>query len=368
MPGDPLPDDELGRHLERRVSAGPLTTDERADVIRAARLEATATRRSRWVPRLATAAVAVVLVVFVVVGTRILPLPAEAIPPPTSIAAGSARPSASPMATAGDSPADPRSLHVYSAQELSDMIGDQDRVNETVLARADIQLIRTGPIRCQPPAPCRSAFLADVNGKNVVSLTWSEVAQHQGDSYGGRWWATVGFISGSAPYAFRLHDDSVELLGPVSLMSDNSAFDLPGVRALDDLEVSDVVYPVDGWLSQATGCPPGPGDGWGQSPQPPTMDGYCGGSWISGTEAAATPVNPFDSRGLNAPFGSYDEFAVNPHYPPDRVSYGEARRAIYLVRNVGCPYEESENGRCPVWRIVGRLDAGDGQVAVPGST
>ncbi len=362
----PLTDAELQEALERRVAFEQLDADDRADIIRAARLRALATggpspfgRIAAWVA--GVAAVAVLLVVaapMVLSPPRASPAPGTAQASPATFA-----PSSVPSASALPSP-DVSALRIYSAQQLSDMIGTPQRIGTVALAHARISPMRTGQIGCMPPDACNVAFLADVSGRNVVSVGWRPALNGEGTRYEDgtgvvRWLTPLSLPTEAGLFAFRVLSDSVEYLGPVvETPTGETVWTVSDIKGGDHPEPSDEVYAVAGWLVQTSpvSCPAPPDLGSNSD-----LSYYCGGSWIT-----PDPTRSIISRsgnamvfrlifddGLHVQHGAYDEFAVAP--AADDLG-AVPRFATYLIRPAGCPVDVM--GDCPVWRMLGRLEPG----------
>lgn len=356
-----LDDDGLRLGLERRVAAAPLTDSVRTELLRAVRVQLTTRGQRPWRPWLrwsltagAAAAVLVLLVTPLLLrGPRTTPPPGASVRPASSAAstpAASVEPTEQPISAP----------EIFSAQQLSDMIGDPQWIGTVALAQAELGYMMTGEIGCRPPDPCRSAVLGGVSGHNVVAIGWRPALEGEGTRYvddsGVHWVVPVNSPAEPGVGAFKVLSDSVEYLGPVVDAAGETVWTVADLRTVEQGGPSDEVYAVAGWLVETSPVPcPGPPDL--QSSH--DLSYYCGGSWIT-ADAIRTVTHEsanlssyrlvFDD-GLHIQHGAYDEFAVGPSY--DDLG-AVPRYATYLIRPAGCP--PNVMGDCPVWRMVGRLD------------
>ncbi|MEO6349578.1 MAG: hypothetical protein ABIP53_02915 [Candidatus Limnocylindrales bacterium] len=351
----PMADDELRVHLSRRVESRELDGRERRELLSAVhdRPKTSALRGwFGWASTAAAAAVAIVLAV-VVIGGRPMPA-ASPTPDQSDVAAGlTASPSASALSRA--------SIAVFTAQELSNMIGSE-RVGDVVLANARIHVTGTDLKLCGPPGPCRMAVLEDVSGPNLVAMGWRNADEGDGtreeDENEGRWITRVSVPADSGLFAFRILEEAVEYLGPVlKTVAGDIVRSVGDIQAGENSHASDVVFPVHGWLVRAAGpisCP---------APQRliegehPDLRWYCGGGGYLSAEPVRTlqqlgenSIGFITPDGLRAQNGAYDEFAPNP----DSDDQGSIpREGVYLVRSAGCPAVTLD--QCPVWSMIGRV-------------
>lgn len=357
-----IDDEALRDQLRRRVASGSLTEDARDQILGAVAAERTASHSTgalaanlgRWVG-VAAAALSLILVAAVV-----LKPPVGQAPPASSLHPGSAAaspPSASVSPTSGAPSTQPASEpHVFSAQELSDMIGG-DRVGDVVLGEARLVQNTVEPKVCPPPEPCReAALLAEVSGRNVVAVGWRTAPEGTGtrveDEKGVRWLTRLGVPTQSGLFAFSILTDAVEFLGPVVKTLDRQiAWAVVDVQAGDGEHPSNL-YVVEGWLVQTppVSCP-APND-YGPDT---SMAYWCGGSFITQTRVATYSSERgvlLDPGGLHVQWDAYDEFAESPL--DDGLRGAEPRFGTYLVRSAGC--HPVTAGDCPVWSMLGRID------------
>jgi hypothetical protein len=346
----PISDRELAAHLERR-SADRLTVVQRqtmlSDVARAKGGE----RRWTFRPAMLVAPIAAALILAVLLYPLFLTI---GWPPVASPSGPGASATTSPSALPGSPPAATPS--VYSAQQLSDMIGDPDWIGQIVLAQVRIGHMMAPPVNaCSVPlGPCTVAFLADVTGKSVVDVGWRDAANGQGhrvdDGAAVRWVQLVAVHEELGLKAFKIQAESVQYLGPVVAHGNDPIWLVAQVPVGAPDEASDDLYAVDGWLLETiiASCPAPNDYGPGTS-----LEYWCGGSFLIGSNASAPQVSDvFDLGGLHVQGGAYQEFAPDPSL--NRGEGTEPRRATYLVRQAAC--QPVVAGECPVWRMVGRLD------------
>jgi hypothetical protein len=253
-------------------------------------------------------------------------------------------------------------ITIYTAQQLSDMIGDPAWVGHTVLAQAQLLVVRgyyTGP--CTPPDPCAAAKLVGVSGPSIVTIGWRDTVEGQGTlyfaDYGSQWLTPLTLPTDRGVFAFKVAADSVEYLGPARRLPDGSAFSPPDVPASAASAPADDVYVVSGWLAYSApthlNCPLPP-DQLGSGDHP-DMSWWCGGSWLNQDDERASG---WAMGGLHAQLDAYQSFAPQPAYEPLGEAGGIAgvpEQGTYLVRPAGCNPDTMDGG-CPVWRMVGRLD------------
>jgi len=145
-------DDELRAALSRRVSRS-LSTDQRNDIIRSARLAAGEPAAAPLLPRLGGLVVGMtaLLVLAVVVAPILLAPPSQVAQSPSgAIGQRTSAPASEAATTEQPSPiATTGRLPIYSPQQLSDLIGDTRWVGETVLADLPAAAIQHDP--CASP-------------------------------------------------------------------------------------------------------------------------------------------------------------------------------------------------------------------------
>jgi hypothetical protein len=92
---------------------------------------------------------------------------------------------------------------------------------------------------------------------------------------------------------------------------------------------------------------------------------WCGRSWLTGDQEYTVDPNQSSYSlvldGIHVQWDAYDNYAVQPVTEGPRGA--QPRQGTYLVRSAGCP--PAVMGDCPVWRMVGRLDATEAPVATP---
>jgi hypothetical protein len=351
-----LDDTDLREQLDRRVRSSALGHDEREEILGAVAAARMAPHRAslwsggRWLG-FAAAALSVILVAVVV-----FKLPTTE--PPAAITPGTSSPAISAPATAPPAsmqPTEPPTSEprVFSAQDLSDMIGG-DRNGDVVLANVQIAEMGTDPKRCPPPNACNDAALADVSGPNTVAIGWRTAAEGKGTLYGDgtsvRWITRVLPPAESGLFAFRILADAVEYLGPIVATADGEiVWNVGDIKTGEHDDLTNDLYAVDGSLVQTPPVPcPGPPD--------TDMDYWCGGSFITSTRVetySSEQGDLLDPGGLHVQGGAYEEFALTP--VRDAQGGGEPRPGTYLVRSAGC--HPLTAGKCPVWSMVGRLDS-----------
>ena len=320
----PISDQELQRHLARRTSKA-MPADDREDVL-AAVASARARPRFSWRmrPSLLLAPIAAIVLV-VIVGVPLL----------WTLGPG---PGPSPSPSSGP-------VTIYSAQQLSDMIGDPAWIGHYVLGRAELSYIR-GATQCVAPDPCLNAYMVGVPSRNLVSVDWRDARQGAGVHLpSGEWVQQLSLPAAETISAFKILNDSVDFLGPANLASGGAPMTTAGARSLLPPDPLDDVYVVSGWFTEPLppGCPttpPGDGDpSWA-----------CDGSWLTPTDQRVTAFSsPTD--GLHTQNGAYADFAPDPLYD-DRGPV--PRFGTYLVRPAGTA--QTLEGRSQVWRMIGRLD------------
>ena len=160
-------DDELRASLARRASA-PLSADERNDVLRAARLDACSVSQRRAIPRLAgyLLGAAAVLVLVLIALPILLSPPTVAGPSPIRATSANRHFESSRSSVAwrrSPSPAAPSGPHVYSEQELADLMVIRTGSQNTVLA--DLTAGAIGHDSCASPlgTPVISCNLGSLN-------------------------------------------------------------------------------------------------------------------------------------------------------------------------------------------------------------
>ncbi|MEO8625778.1 MAG: hypothetical protein ABI452_03675 [Candidatus Limnocylindrales bacterium] len=353
----PIDDDDLISHLARR-SASRLTVVERQalleDVVRDRGVRRTWTFR----PALLVAPIAAAVILAVLLYPLLLTLGSPPIASPSGPSATtSPTPSTVPGTppTAAASPELPLEPTVYTAQQLSDMIGDPAWIGRVVLADAQIShMMAPPPLRCQHPIDsCQVAFLAYVTGKNVVDIGWRDTSPDEGQRYddgsGPRWLKTVGWDEEPGIKAFKIEADAAQYLGPVVTNGSDLVWPVTRVPVGGADEASDDLYPVDGWLLETIIASCRAPIDYG----PDTSTEYwCGGSFLQGSATSAPQTSHvFDPGGLHVQRGAYQDFAPDP-----AANHGQGtdpRHGIFLVRQIGC--QPAIMGGCPVWRMVGRL-------------
>ena len=349
----PISDEELHAALARRVDAGPLTPDQRIDLIRNARLALTSRGAGehgllrRFWQTIAT--VAAVLVFVVAVGPVLVTAPGRTAAP--SSAAPLNSPSA-PVKTTSPSEA-PGALTVYSADQLSAMVGEPEWIDRTVLAPIDAFGFVEMPTPCVPAQPCTSLYVEVGSRQFLVDVDWRDSTREEGQLYdgdgGARWIELVSPAPEGGVYAFRVANTSVVLLGPARLSTHGAPMTPREVSGAATDEPSDDVYVVRGWLAQ--GLPiscPAPNE-YSQTPLP-ALDFHCSRTWLASSRTMdwdlAIPA------AMQLQNSAYDEYASDPLMTTNGY---EPREGTYLVRNAGCELPRTF-GDCPVWRMVGRLD------------
>ncbi len=356
----PLDDDQIRAALARRSRSG-LTEVERANILRAARLQSLQPRR-RIMPRVAgwLAATAAVVVLVVIAVPILLSSPVPV-----------ARASSSPP------PGSPSPLPIYSAGQLAAMTADADWTGKTVLSDARVIHPSISSPNCHVGQPCFAGILDGVVGDVTVDADVRDTLPGEGapvETNGvTRWVQPVSMPTGSSLRlslaAYRIESDRIVLLGPANLV-DGQPWQADALAKSATQQASDDVYVVSGWMLQAgpLSCPP-PFE-YEQTP-PPALDWYCGGSWVTAAEHRSifhdSPnsghiVSAWDD-GVHAQNGAYDQFAPNPG-SDDQGSI--PRYGTYLMRNAGC--QPATMGDCPVWRIVGRIDPGNTADVAPAPT
>ena len=361
---DPMSDERLRRALLARAESTPLTADERNDILRASRRSLEGRQPRAWLGGLRAAVVglAAVVVLLVVASPLLLTAPAASPSSPTAPVSN-----ATPSAVSPEPSSAVAQLHLYSAQELADMVGDAAWIGKTVLADAAVAEV-TGPpgafespgvFACQPPDACRLGGLLPSSLHVPVLVGWrdapKDVGQPYDDGSGTRWLTRVSFPSADGVSAFTVRSDALELLGPVRVPESGSTWTTDGVGRVAG-DASDEVYAVDAWLVEGMQalCPADPA--LFETPAP-AQDYFCFGSWLTSTEERAiTSRNDsgFEGRlsfdGLQVQAPAYAGFADEPQHD----DYGAVpRRAVYLVRNAGCP--PAAMFGCPVYRLLARL-------------
>ena len=338
----PLADDQIRAALARRVQGG-LTEVERANILRAARLQALQPRR-RLLPRLAgwLAATAAV-VILVVIAVPIL------LSSPVPVARASSSPAPTPAVA----------THIYSAQELSDMIGSSAWIGRTVLARGSVSAQPTVTLGCEPPSPCPEAVLDLVTGENSVTVSWRDAPYLLGRSYqddsGTHWAQLLDVPTSPGVFAFTVGRDSVELLGPAQVAADGQPLNLADIPLDSEKMPTGNVYVVSGWWYSGFWPPcPVPGEAL-QTPQP-ELDYFCQGSWITASPPQNTQMTTMIEGALQLPSGPYPPWS-------DGTSPGKPVQGIYVVRSAGC--QIVLEGNCPVWRLLGRLDDTSNPASTP---
>lgn len=323
-----LTDDELGRQLERRLSAARLDDAARhellgtiSDLARAQPRRRLAAGRSgwRWLGGAAAAAVALVLVAVVALpGAQVVPRPSG---------------------TAAPSPTAPWSVWVLLGSDLAALAHDPAQHGRVVIAQAEF-----AEAVCYGDCPPQVVLAADSRVK-VVGVSDASAID-------------VG--------AFRIEDREVAFLGAVERSPNGVRWTLADIGALNLTADTrqDFLYAVEGWLVE-TGrvyCPAIPAvhddDPWNDR-------WYCQPSWLA-PEPAYTEKRygnavvglPLPEGSLVVQRGGYDEFAVDPQ-SGDRGP--EPRLGVYLIRPDGCPPTVSD-GDCPVWETVARLDPTIGEI------
>ncbi len=322
-------DDELRAALARRAS-GPLSADDRMDILRSARVSAVAQpRRPIW-PRLASYVVGTVAVVVLV----IIALPILLSPPSTG-------PSASP------------GVDVLTTQQLIDLAQSGSAVGRVVIADATIVPLSVPnlPPTCDPAIPCP---IGQIGGEGGFAVTggYRDTGSTAGDPVTfeiadgwevNRWITTLTPPSGEQRSAFLIMDTSVEYLGPAQLAAGGRPLAIADLPLAAEKTPTDNVYVVHGWWWSGMwpNCPAQP-----QSP-PVELDFYCNGFWLTPDrpDTTSTMVAPQDGLLLNA--GPYPAWS-------DQRSPGAPVEGTYVVRSAGC--QITLDNRCPVWRLVGRLD------------
>lgn len=346
----PISDQELQRHLARRTSKS-LPAGDREDVLAAVAGARARPRFSfRMRPSLLLAPIAA-LVLVVLVGVPLL----------WTIAPGPG-PSQSPSPSAPLATASPwTTVTIYTAQQLSDMIGDPAWVGHYVLAQASL-----GPsdllVDCAY-APC-VAKLLDVSGNSSVTIAPRDAPSGTGFQMSdGHWVVGLAIPASPGALAFKIASDSVEFLGPANLAADGSPMTVPAAQSSAPSNAVDDVYVVSGWLvaTSPVPCPPPPPS----SPQDANLDYWCGRSWVTATEQYTVNSGSYSlvMDGLHAQSDAYDIYATNPVLDTPKGSV--PNHGTYLMRPAGCPAVVM--GDCPVWRMVGRLDDTSAITAPPTS-
>ena len=335
----PVADDQIRAALARRSRAS-LTEVERANILRAARLQALQPRR-RLLPRLAgwLAATAAV-VILVVIAVPIL------LSSPVPVARASSSPAPTPAVA----------THIYSAQELSDMIGSSAWIGRTVLARGSVSAQPTVTLGCEPPSPCPEAVLDSVTGENSVTVSWRDAPYLLGRSYqddsGTHWAQLLDVPTSPGVFAFTVGRDSVELLGPAQVAADGQPLNLADIPLDSEKMPTGNVYVVSGWWYSGFWPPcPVPGEAL-QTPQP-ELDYFCQGSWITASPPQNNQMTTFIDGALHLPAGPYPPWS-------DQHSPGAPVEGVFAVRSAGCQIvldaQADQASQCPVWRLLGRLD------------
>jgi hypothetical protein len=327
-----------------------LTEEERSNILRASRLRALKPRQ-RFVPRfagwLAATAAIVVLVVIAVPVLLSSPVPV-------------ARASSSPPATPSTSQRPPTHPQIYSGVQLAQFAGDSTQAGKVVLSDASIIHPSISSPACILGQPCFAGVI-DGNEDVAVFADWRDDVPGSGapvqTENGLRWLTEVSVPSRSSVAAYRIESDSVVLLGP-ALLSDGTTWSPADLASAAGTDASDNVYVATGWLvnTNMLSCPAPQSL---MSSDPPIIDWYCGGTFLTATqERSVIPTGPnefslkaqFDD-GIHAQHGGYESFAIDPEYDDQGAV---PRYGTYLIRDAGCQPETM--GDCPVWRVVGRLD------------
>ena len=185
----------------------------------------------------------------------------------------------------------------------------------------------------------------------ATRLPLRDCSLDEGNGY--RWIKPLDFPSGAGVFAFSIQKDALEFLGPAYLSPAGNPVKVLDLVGVSSTLPSDGVIAVSGWLMHTLEAPCAfPQEGL-QTPMPDISSYYCGGSWLT-DEPAAQPVSGLTIEdGAHVQNDAYDSFANDPQ--PADGGGTQPRQGIYLVRNAGCP--EVVTGNCPVWRMVGRLDA-----------
>jgi hypothetical protein len=324
----PLTDDELERHLARRLAGPGLEGEPRHELLAAISGHARATPRHRlapvW-PQLRWLGVGATAMALAVVAMLAI---APALAPPGPLA------SPSPSAP-GNLPV----VRVLTGAELAALAHDTDQVGRVVVAKVDLITLS-----CSGGCPPRTTLMAD-----------SSVA--------------VGGLLDAAPSevaAFRVERQSVVRLGSVELDGDALTWSVYGILGRAATEFADHLLAVDGWLVQ-------------------TPVHFCGGefnlderfscgrkAYITPDEvqiASRRPGGGLSIRGpgdhsLRVQNNAYDDFAPSPEM--DSIGITEPRRGTYLVRWAGCANGPQPTQQvwqpptvapsCSFWELVGRVD------------
>jgi hypothetical protein len=318
-------DDDLGASLSRRA-ASSLSADERNDVIRAARLAATAPPR-RAMPRMAglfVGAAAVVVLVLIALPVLLSP-PSVAGPSPNSSTA-----------------ANYSNVIIRSESDLEAMANDPTWLGRVVVAEATVvsyPVLPGAPI-CLADEPCLAGYIGDGSNRIFVNSGYRDAPE----TFTHPLVVPLGVEQVSA---FRVGNHSVEYLGPAVLsdQGDGGALLVSNVPAGTETTPTDSVYIVSGWWYSGSWptCPaPVPPDA---SPYP-EVDYYCQGSWITAVKPDKSMTTHIDGA-LELPSGPYPSWS-------DQHSPGDPVQGVFAVRSAGCQLVLVEN--CPVWRLLDRLD------------
>lgn len=319
-----ISDQELQRHLSRRTSKAMPAADREGVLAAVAGARARPRFTLRMRPRVLLAPIAAAVLV-VLIG---VPLMWTLAPGP--------EPSRSPS---------PSPATIYSAQQLSDMIGDPAWVGRYVLAQAQLRPVEDTLAFCGY-GPCL-AKLVGVSGQDAVNVATRDATSDGGVQLAdGTWVKALAIPQQPGVFAFKVASDAVEYLGPASLATDGSALTVEEVSSSAPAGPTDDVFVVSGWLVEAPGMPC------------PTIGFVCSGAFVTpeqtytGGPGGGTITLP--GSGLHVQSGAYPQFASSPAWG-DRGA--EPRYGTYLVRSLGCPADVSD---CPAFqmafRMVGRLD------------
>jgi hypothetical protein len=265
-----------------------------------------------------------------------------------------AAPEPSPSVSPSTTPTLPaaENVHIYTAQQMVDMVGVPGLIGRYVVARAQMEhYVHYGYPPCTVPSPCFGAWgLVGVSGYSGISVAWRDANPGEGTSYQGpngtEWLDLLTPPSAEGVYAFKILSREVEYLGPAQLSAGGSAWTVPDLMRLAPNGPTDDVYAVSGSLIRPNSpeCP-APND----SDSNPDLSWFCGGSWI--TSSHDWPVDPLHVNGIHVQWTAYRDFGPTPFYD---TNGGLPTDGTYLVRSVGCPTDVT--GDCPVYRMIGRLN------------